>query len=100
MKFSELEKKTIINLWMNDTRSMADALSAMIGKEVNIGAHYFRNILVNDVPKPLNPEDISFVMAHSKISGGIEGVIATASSLKDILKLVDIMLHKSIGFYK
>ena len=99
MKFSPIEKRILINLWTNDTKNMASALSEMIRKDVKIVSCSLRRIWVNMVPKFLNPQEVSFLMVYTKILRNLNGVIAFTSSLKNILKIIDILLHKKIGYY-
>lgn len=100
MEFSKLEIDIVTNLWIKDTKSMITALSEMTRREVKTDSYSFRKILANNVPKYLNPKELSFLMSYVKISGAFNGVIVIASTLRDILKLVDILLHRKIGYYK
>lgn len=100
MNFSKLERTIFINLCLNDTKNLVDALSKMTKRDVKITSYSFRRIVANKIPKFLNPKEISFLLVYNKIFGGLKGVIAVGGSLIDFLKLVDILLHKKIGYYK
>ncbi len=99
MKFSKLEKTIVTNLWVNDTKAVVDALSKMTRKDIKIIKCSFKKVRANRVPIFLNPKELSFFLSYNKITGAINGVVAIACSLEDILKLADILIHKKIGYY-
>lgn len=100
MKLSPIEKKVLSDFWILSTKNTVEALSQMIRKEVNILSCSMKRIWVNRVPRFLNPKEISFTLIYTKILGSLNGIILLASSLKDVLKLADLLLHKKIGYYK
>lgn len=100
MKLSKIEKKIVTDIWTLKTKETCEALSKMIRKDVKISSVSVRRIWINQVPRLLNPKEVSFTLISTKIFGKINGVILLACSLKDILKLAELLLHKEIGYYK
>jgi chemotaxis protein CheC len=88
------------SMWISCSNKVATALSEMINKEVKITSSSMKILLINEIPKLLNPEDITTTIVYTQLLGTIKGVIVISSPLENILKMADMLLHKKIGHYK
>ncbi|MGC8812227.1 MAG: hypothetical protein ACP5O8_01410 [Candidatus Aenigmatarchaeota archaeon] len=100
LKLPKLESKILKKMWLSCSEAVAKALKEMINREVEISSTSLKIMLLNDIPKLLNPEETSLTIFFIRMKDDIEGVIQLSSPLKDILKMADIFLKKEIGYFK
>jgi len=72
----------------------------MINKKVELSSISSKIILINELPRLLNPENSTTTMIFTKLTGGIRCVVVLSASLKDITKLANILLHKPEGYFE
>jgi len=99
-KLPRLESKILKEMWLACSESAAKALKEMINKEVKVSSTSLKIMLLNEIPKILNPEEVSITIFLLHLKNSIQGVILLSSPLKDILKMADIFLKKEIGYFK
>lgn len=94
-------KSQLLGVFWNKTLNDAlDALSKMIRKKIKILSSSIEIQLINDVPKSINPKEISTTLVYTKIVGKQSFVIITSFSLKHFLRLIEILLNKKIDYYE
>lgn len=96
----KIESKLLKKMWLSCSEVTAKALKEMINKEVKVSSSFLKVLLLNEVPKLLNPEKISTTIFFIKLKNAVNGVILLSSSLKDILRMADIFLKKEKGYFK
>lgn len=96
----KLESKLLKKMWSSCSELAAKALKEMINREVKVSSSVLKVLLLNEVPKLLNPEEISTTIFFIKLKDEINGVILLSSSLKDMLRMADIFLKKEKGYFK
>lgn len=94
------EAKILESMWISCSRKTARALSETINSRVEVGAGSLEVLLINSVPKLLNPHSLETIVLWNKIVGSAGGVVVISSSLRDILGLADILLHKERGYFR
>jgi chemotaxis protein CheC len=99
-KLPKFAENILRNMWTATSNKVVVALSQMINKEVKINSPSTKILLLNDVPKLMNPKEITTTLIYTKLEGEIKGVVVVSSTLRNILKIVDLFLHKEIGYYK
>lgn len=99
-KLPKFAENILRSMWTSTSNKVVVALSEMINKEVKINFPSAKILLLNDVPKLMNPKEITSTLIYTKLEGKIEGVVVVSSTLRNILKIVDLFLHKEIGYYK
>ena len=97
---SKAERKKLNSVWISCSAKAVKALTQTLGREVELKSFSTKFMLINDVPNLLNPEDITTTIVWMRVVGEINGVIVLCSSLSNIMKLADILLHKEIGHFK
>jgi chemotaxis protein CheY-P-specific phosphatase CheC len=97
---SKVERKKLNDLWISCSANAVKALSQTLSREVELKSFSTKFMLINDVPKLMNPEDITTTVVWMRIGGEIGGVIVLCCSLSSMLKLADMLLHKEIGYFK
>jgi len=97
---SDFRMKILKKVWISSTEKAAKALSEMIQRDVKVVSTSFRITLLNNLPKLINSRRVTTTIVYNQIKDDIKGVMLLSSSLRGILKLVEILLHKKIGYYK
>lgn len=93
-------KSQILNIfWNNCVNEALDALSKMIRKNVKLTGSSIGTELINNVPKLMNPKEITTTLVYTRIPDPLNCIIIFSSSLKHFLRLVDILLNKKIDYY-
>jgi len=87
-------------MWVSCSNQATKALSEMLNKKVNTISNSPKILLINKVPKSLNPKDVSTTILYTQLIDTIKGIIVISSSLKNILKIADIFLRKEPGYFK
>ncbi len=88
------------NMLDNCSNDVATALSEMTNCKVDVSSTSLDILLLNDVPKLLNPNELTTTVLFMKLKGDINAVILLAAPLKNILKMADIFLHKEPGYFQ
>lgn len=86
--------------WNSCVNDALDALSKMIRKNVKLLDSSQKIQLINDIPKLMNPKEVSTTLVYTNISGFLNCTVVTTLSLKHFLRLIDIMLNKKIDYYE
>jgi len=97
---TKIEEETLNNMMSEFSKETANALSAMINKKVELSSASSKITLINDIPRLLNPEGSATTMIFTKLSGGIRCVVVLSSTLKNITKLANLLLHKPEGYFE
>ncbi len=97
---SKVERKKLNDVWISCSANAVKALSDTLSREVELKSFSTKFMLINDVPKLMNPEDITTTVVWMRVGGEIGGVIVLCCSLSNMLKLADMLLHKEIGYFK
>lgn len=96
----KFETTILKNMWDSCSNKTTKALSEIINRRVDITSTSLKVLLINEVPELLDHKDITTTVIFVQLIGAIRGVIAVSSSLKNILKMADILLHKELGHFK
>lgn len=99
-KLPNFAKNILKDMWIGCSNKVATALSEMTNKKVEIIGSSMKIVNLNKIPIMFNPDDIKTTIIYIQMLGTIDGVIVISSSLDNILKMVDILLHKEMGYYK
>lgn len=97
---SEVEKSSLKTMWANCSKKAVRGFSGTIKREIGIESISLKIMVLNDVPKMLNPEDANTTVFWVPIKGDVEGVVILSSAYYDILKMADALLKREIGYYK
>ncbi len=96
----KLEKEILDKMMADCSKKASEALSEMINLKVNMTSTSLNILPINDVPKLLNPEDVSTVLLYTKLSGLAYGTIIISAPSENILRMADIFLHKPKGYFR
>jgi chemotaxis protein CheY-P-specific phosphatase CheC len=72
----------------------------MIRKNIKLMKSSVNIELINNIPKLMNPEEISTTLVYTRAYDHLSYVVITSSSLKHFLRLIDILLNKKIDYYE
>lgn len=100
IRINPLEKEALTDTMRNCTEEAAKALSEMINRKVEITSTTAEIMRINDISKHMNPNDVTTTVLFTKLSGSLKCIIVISSTLKDILKMADMFLHKKAGYFK
>ncbi|MEM5869911.1 MAG: hypothetical protein QXR09_01955 [Candidatus Aenigmatarchaeota archaeon] len=100
IELPKLEEEILKKMWFSCSQLAANALSEMINRKVLVSLPLIKILRLNEVPRLLNPEEISITIFFIKIKNNMNGVILLSSPLKHILKMADIFLKKEMGYFK
>lgn len=93
-------KIQILNaFWDSCVKEATEALSSMIRKDVKKTKSVIKVSNLKDIPKMMNPKEITTTLVYTKVPGQIKFVIVFSSSLKGFLGLIDMLLKKKIDYY-
>lgn len=81
------------------SNNIAKALSDMIKTSVDAALPSAKVISVSDIPEMLGSRGSPAAVMSNRIIGTSHGVIIMSSSLRDILRIADIFLHKQRGYF-
>lgn len=96
----EFEKAILTDMMADCSNKTAKALSEMIQQYVDVAGVSSGVLLINDVPKLMNPENIASLILFTKLRGKMNGAIMISATIKNMLKMADIFLHKPLGHFK
>lgn len=96
----KFEADILKKMWISSSDKTTKALSEMINRKVDVTSTSLKILLINEVPKLLNPSNITTTLVYIQLIGAIKGVIIISSTLKNMLKMADILLHKELGYFK
>lgn len=100
IRISLIEQEALADMMKRCTEEAAKALSEMISRKVDIASTAAEVMQINNVPKRMNPNDVTTTVLFTKLSGALKCVVVISSTLKNILKMADIFLHKESGYFK
>ncbi|MEM5879072.1 MAG: hypothetical protein QXU74_01085 [Candidatus Aenigmatarchaeota archaeon] len=100
IELPKLEEEILKKMWSSCSQLAANALKEMIRREVVVSPSSIKILRLNEIPRLLNPEEISTTVFFIKIKNNMNGVILLSSPLKHILKMADIFLKKEMGYFK
>jgi len=69
-------------MWVSCSDQTAKALSEMLNKKVKTSSISPKILLINKIPKLLNPRDVSTTILYTQLIGTVKGVIVISSLLK------------------
>jgi len=87
------------NMWNVCTSEVVQALSEMMEKEVKIKSTSLKIAVLNDLPKLINSREPSSTLVYMKLKDSIKGIVLICTSLKNMLNLIETIMHKKIGYY-
>lgn len=94
-------KNRILNtFWCSCVNDALNALSLMIRKNIKLMKSSVNIELINNIPKLMNPEEISTTLVYTRAYDHLNYVVITSFSLKHFLRLIDILLNKKINYYE
>lgn len=94
-------EKGILEKMMADCSGMtAKALSETLSRPIDVISTSVNVLLINRVPELCNPDDFTAAVLSTRLKGDIEGVIIISSSVKSLLRMADIALHKKPGHFR
>ena len=96
----KFEVNILKNMWVSCSNQTAKALSEMLNKKVKTSSISPKVLLINKIPKLLNPRDVSTTILYMQLIDTVKGVIVISSPLKNILRMADIFLRKESGYFK
>ncbi|VVB60089.1 Uncharacterised protein [uncultured archaeon] len=94
------EANIIKDMWISCSSETAKALSETINSKVEVNSASPDILLINGVPKLLNPNNTATIVLWVKTLGNVSGVVVLSSTLKDMLALADRLLKKERGYFK
>jgi len=97
---TEYEKASLKNIWENCSKNAVEGFSGTLSRKIRIESFSIETMVLNDVPKMLDPEDTSTTVFWVPIKGKINGAVILCSAYYDILKMADMLLKMEMGHYK
>lgn len=85
--------------WEDCVYDALNALSKMIREDVRAEKSSIDVELINDIPKLMNPKEITTNLIYTVVENHLKCAIIFCSPLEHLLKLADILLNKKIDFY-
>lgn len=100
IKIPLIEEEVLKSMMIDCSKKTANALSEMINMPINLSSTSLDILLINTLPEQMNPEDITTTVLYTPLKGSIKGVIVMSASLRNMLHMADIFLHKPKGYFK
>ncbi len=100
MKIPKYGLNLLNNMWNACTNEVVQALSEMMEREVKIKCTSLKITILNDLPKIINSREPSTTLVYMKLKDSVKGIVLISSSLKNMLNLIEIIMHKKIGYYE
>ncbi|VVB60088.1 Uncharacterised protein [uncultured archaeon] len=96
----ESERRVLEDKLTVCSNNTAKALYQMINAKVDAFPAELRVAMIDEIPRLLNPYDVTTTVLSDKIIGTSNSLIILSAPLKDIVKIADIFLHKERGYFK
>ncbi|MFH0929308.1 MAG: hypothetical protein V1818_03060 [Candidatus Aenigmatarchaeota archaeon] len=95
----EYKIQLLRTFWESCVEDAIKALSIMIKSDVKKTRTIIKVSNLKEIPKMMNPEEITTTLVYTKVPEQIKFVIMFSSSLRGFLNLINMLLNKKIDYY-